>query len=163
MLITHIKDYFISEEKHSIFDRRKKERKRYTLSIHTYINHRNIKNICSGSTLHTRQHYRRVVCVFFCSLARSSSHYETTSHCRLHIFAFTSRQFFNSMSICSERERKTQRQKRLYISILCTYDDRKRNVSFSFFSLLSLSFFLNNNFNHPLFLHVFTYKLFIIQ
>ena len=69
-------------------DGERDEKEKEGIHKHTHnANRSNIKNICSGSTLHTRQYYRRVVCVSLCS--RVCRH-KILSYCVLHIFAFTS-------------------------------------------------------------------------
>jgi hypothetical protein len=105
VLITHIKDNFVGKRTQKFWQkkREKKNEEKEKVSIHkyTHTNRRNIKNICSGSTLHTRQHYRWVVCVSLCSRAYSRHLIVWCIYLRSH------RHFFNSMSsLKKERQKK---------------------------------------------------------
>jgi len=154
VLITHIKDNFVGKRTQKFWQkkREKKNEEKEKVCIHkyTHANRRNIKNICSGSTLHTRQHYRWVVCVSLCSRAYSR---HLIVWC---IYLCSHRHFFNSMSSL-----KKERQKKVCVPSQQHPTIEREKYWFSF--LLSLSLSLSNffnNFNHLFFLFVFTYKLF---
>lgn len=98
VLITHVQDYliekkdgiFLTEEEESKGERGREEEQKEKKS--RYINRRNTKNICSGSTLHTRQHYRPVRCVSLCSracLLIMKSHLLYVIYLRLHRVNFS--------------------------------------------------------------------------
>lgn len=81
---------FLTEEEESKGERGREEEQKEKKS--RYINRRNTKNICSGSTLHTRQHYRPVRCVSLCSracLLIMKSHLLYVIYLRLHRVNFS--------------------------------------------------------------------------